>query len=118
VSDPEEKSLRSFTQFMTSLNYGKTHDELTDKVQEIVADLSEYRGDFGGKPKAKLIITLDFSLDDHLVEVSPTIKTKLPDRPKGKSMYFVTPENRLSREDPRQHKLPLDEIRERRNGIA
>lgn len=110
----EEKSLQSFAQFLQSLDYGNVHDEITRKVQELVGDLAEHKGQFGGKPKGKMVISLDFALDDNLMEVTPDIKVTVPKAKHGKSMYFVTPENRLTREDPRQRKLPLDEAREKK----
>lgn len=113
-----DKNLNSFNQFLSSVDYGNVHDQLTEKLQAVVADLTQHKIDFGGKPKGSLTLKLDFVLDDKLMEVHPDIKTKTPEAKHGKSMYFVTQDNKLSREDPRQHKLPLDEMREKRNHSA
>ncbi|HVE20629.1 MAG TPA: hypothetical protein VNC39_01520 [Acidocella sp.] len=46
--------------------------------------------------------------------VTDELKTKLPKPKIGGSIFFASPENNLIREDPKQHKLPLSEISQRR----
>lgn len=47
---------------------------------------------------------------DGAVMVADDIKVVKPKPTKGGSIFFVTPENNLIREDPKQSRLPLQEV--------
>lgn len=54
--------------------------------------------------KAKLIIELTFDPDSKTdaMRISSKVKTRLPEQPQKAALFFVTPEGRLTRQDPRQ----------------
>lgn len=54
------------------------------------------------------------NLDDKIMEIKPEFSVKTPKVSRGRSIFFITPENNLSRQDPSQMKLDLDEARERK----
>lgn len=43
------------------------------------------------------------------VDVQPEITTKIPKHDQGKSIFFVTEENKLTRDDPDQEEMDFDE---------
>lgn len=95
---------RSFTDTVNALRYGTLADDLTAKMQELTAKCAEV-----GKTGS---LTLTISLKPGQagqIEVFDDIKLKLPKETKGSSIMFVTPENNLQREDPRQ--LSIDGLR-------
>ncbi|MFO1156642.1 MAG: hypothetical protein U1E43_07695 [Rhodospirillales bacterium] len=102
--------LRAFATFLGAVEDGRLADDLTEALAAIVADLADHARELGGRPSARLAITLDFKLDRELVEVSAELKTTLPKRPRGRSVFWPTPDNHLSRHNPRQHKLPLRDV--------
>ena len=69
--------------------------------------------------KGKLVITLEISpsgwKDDgrcNQVDLKPKITIDKPKKEQGKSIFFVTDDNKLTREDPAQTDLVADEERE------
>lgn len=96
--------IRTFNSTVSTLRYGTLGDELTDKLRDLVANCAAT-----GRPGA---ITLTLSLKPGKggqIEVFDEIKVKLPKEEKGSTLMFATPENNLSRDDPRQ--LQLDGLR-------
>lgn len=95
---------RTFSSTVDSLRFGTLGDELTDKLRDLVATCATT-----GRAGA---ITLTLQLKPGKggqIEVFDEIKVKAPKEEKGSTLMFATPENNLSREDPRQ--LPLEGLR-------
>ena len=98
---------RPFMDFLREHRSGLTHDELSEKLQELVAGVTT-EGKAG---------TLTFTIsikpagrDSGTLEVGCDVRTKLPKSPPGVSIFFATPENNLMRSDPRQQAMELREI--------
>ena len=96
---------RAFHDFLREHRQGVTHDELSDALQELVAAVSDAE-----KPGTLTFTITIKPTKSGALEVSDSIKTKLPKLPKSSSLFFVSPENNLIREDPKQHRLNLQEI--------
>jgi hypothetical protein len=99
-SNPARQA-RTFTQTIDTLRFGTLSDELTDKLRELVATCAST-----GKAGA---LTLQIALKPGKggqIEIFDDIKLKLPKPEKGSSLMFATPDNNLSRDDPRQMQLP------------
>lgn len=102
-----EGVIRAFSQFLGALNYGSTHEELTKRMNELIADMAQTRLDQGGGVvKGEIALKLSFKLDDHM-EVTPAIVIKEPKNIEGKAVFFVTADNKLSNTDPRQMQLDI-----------
>jgi hypothetical protein len=97
---------RPFADLMREHRNGVTHDELSDALQELVSAVSE-EGKGG-----TLTLTISVKpLGKHDgVEVGADIKVKAPKPKIGVSVFFVSPENNLVRQDPRQATMELREI--------
>lgn len=96
---------RPFMDFLREHRNGLTHDELTDNLNDLVASVAETGK--GGK------ITITFNVKPNgegAVMVLDEVKTTKPKPTKGGSLFFITPENNLVRQDPRQAELSLREI--------
>lgn len=68
------------------------------------------------RAKGKLVITLDiepggFAKDGRVNQfvIRPEVKITKPEHPQGKSIFFVTPDNKLTRNDPDQEELGFEE---------
>lgn len=88
---------RQFNDTLIALRFGTLHDDLTKALHELTAACSD-RGRAGS-------LTLSLALKPGKggqIEVFDDIKLKLPKEEKGSSIMFVTTENNLQREDPRQ----------------
>lgn len=99
---------RPFLDFVREQRNGVMHDQLSDKLQECVAAVS----DNGAVAKLTITITVkQAAAGDGVLMVTDEIKTSLPKEKVGGTIYFASPDNNLVREDPKQHKLPLTEIK-------
>lgn len=95
----------TFGQFLQLLEDGEFHGELSDALQEINAKLSQHVLAYGGKPKGKLTITVDFTLDKGVFEITGDYTVKLPKAPRGKTVAWSTAENRFTPQNPKQMQL-------------
>lgn len=101
----------SFILFVQMLEGGELVDELTNQLQEINAEMNNFRQDYGGKCKAKLTLDIDFILNkDGIFEIVAKSKSKTPDRPRGRTIAWSTPENHFTPQNPRQLNLPIRSV--------
>jgi hypothetical protein len=86
------------------------HDD-GDELARINEDLSKAMDEMstrhqdGEKAKAKLTITLDLETHAKGVTVAVSHELKLPKRPPAKSEFFVTEDNQLTTQNPRQREM-------------
>lgn len=97
---------RPFMDFLREHRNGSTHDDLSDKLQELVAAVTE-------ESKAG---TLTFTISikpmgkNDGLEVAADVKIKPPKPAAGVSIFFPSAENNLVRQDPRQATMELREV--------
>lgn len=102
--------VRSFGQFLAEAENGQLHTDLSTALQDLVAALSDAAANTGGKPRGKLTLTLDFRIDGGVVEVNAEHKITRPKQVRARSIFWATPENHLTRLNPRQRELPLRDV--------
>ena len=93
-----------FRRTIGELNYGDTEDELSAQVKRCVEAAAET-----GR-MAKLTLVLKFKPAGGRagqVEISDSIKSNLPELDRGTSLFFVTPDGNLTRENPTQRDLDI-----------
>lgn len=96
---------RPFLDTFRELEYGHLLDELTDAQNELVAAV-QYTNKAG-----KLTIELEYKPEgDGQLVIKSKLTRKLPQLPRGSSIFFVTPERNLTRLDPRQQSLELRQV--------
>lgn len=96
-----DQTIRSFAQLLGALEDGQLHTDLTTALTDAVAGIQDALRD-GAKPKAKLVLTLDLRVDKGVIEIDGDYKVTLPKAERGRSIFWATPENMLSRSNPRQ----------------
>lgn len=101
--EPEEPRLRRpFMDTLRDLEHGYLLETLTDEQHKLVAAIESTM-----RP-GSITIKLTYKLEGRgQVAVSADVKSTLPALPRGKSLFFVTPEGNLQRDVPNQHKLDL-----------
>lgn len=100
---------RSFIDFLREQRGGQTEEELADKLNELVKMVSST----GKKGKLTLTITVEpLKADSGQMVVSDDVTVKLPHHSRGGSVFYATPENNLTRKDPRQAELNLKAVPE------
>lgn len=94
--------VRPFIDTLRDLECGHLLDELSDVQQEVVAAISDT--DKAGE----ITIKLTFKPEGNgQLTIKADIKKKVPQLARGTSLFFVTPDRNLQREDPRQQNLQL-----------
>jgi hypothetical protein len=96
--------MRPFADFLRDHRGGRTMDEATDILSEAVATVAESGG--------TATVTLSFKIKqgakhDGTLEIDADLKLKLPDGKGGTQTFFLTPENDLTRQDPRQENFDI-----------
>jgi len=97
-------SVRAFSAFLAEHRGGATHDELSVALQALVADVTNLQ------KVGTLTLAISLKPVGDGLQISARIKTKPPEEEPGVSIFYATPENNLSRQDPRQQAMELREI--------
>jgi hypothetical protein len=97
---------RAFSLVLQDIRDGRTHSELTASMEELLTAVRNT-----GKAGS---ITLEIKVkpntrggDIDRVLVTDKVTTKIPKPERGDDFFFVTDDNNLSRNHPRQHSLDL-----------
>lgn len=103
--------IKNFNLLLAELEDGQFNADVSDKMQEVVKALTTSVLESGTKrAKGFLAITLDFTLDSGNMLISGSMASKLPSKPRGRSLFWTTKDNGLSRENPKQPALPFETI--------
>lgn len=98
---------RPFFDVIRDLRRGMLLDECSDAMQEVVKAVDET-----GKP-AKLTLEITVKPAARVggaVNVSDKVTVKLPALPNGETIMFMTPENNIVANDPKQQQLELKSV--------
>lgn len=96
---------RPFVDTLRDVEFGGLLDELSEVQREVVAAVSDTR------KAGKIIIELEYKSEgDGQLAIKSNIKKKVPTYPRGTSIFFITPERNLQRQDPRQQSLELRSV--------
>ena len=99
---------RAFAVFLQELRDGRAHAELSTSLAELLAAVKETgkAGEITLKLKVK---PASRGADVDKVTISDLITTKLPKPERGDDFFWLTDDNNLSRNHPRQQSLELRE---------
>ncbi len=100
---------RAFAVFLQELRDGRTHAELTAQLAELLAKVTST----GKAGSIKLEIKIKPSTrgaDVSKVTIMDSVSVTLPKPERGEDFYWVTDDNELSRNHPRQASLELLDI--------
>ena len=104
---PEPKPV-TFTDFLRTVQDGAFEEELAERLADLVKDMREAATVAGGKPKARLTITLDLKLEGGVFEVVPDATVKVPKRARLRSIMYEGTGGMLVPNNPRQYALALE----------
>lgn len=103
-------TLRSFAQFLAQLEDGRLHGDLSDGLRDIIEKLHDAAINAGGTAKGRVSVNIDFLLKGGVVEVTADYALKAPKLARGRSIFWATPENNLTRRNPAQPDLPFRDV--------
>lgn len=106
----ETVQLRNFGQVVQSLEDGQLVIDASEKLAELLVKLAR-QAEARGKAKGELHLKLKFSADEGgTVQIDGEIVCKEPKAARARSVLWLTKDNNLSGENPRQTKLALREV--------
>lgn len=97
-------SARPFLGFLQQQRNGVLHDELTQKLSQLVAAVQDT--DKGGELTLKITVK-PASAGEGTVTVADKVTLKLPELERHATLYYTTPDHNLQRQDPNQRDLDL-----------
>ncbi len=104
----DEQAARPFAATLQELDKGRVHNELTDRLHELIA-AARSTGK-GGALNLSIKITPDNKTD--MLRFSTNVTAKLPQAERAETLFFVDKEGNPTRQDP--HQLAMWEANENR----
>ena len=109
MTDIAAPPARNFATFLSQIEDGELQLALTDAMRDLVARLQDHARDVGGAPKGRIALDIGFALDKGgMITVAADFRVTTPKTVRGKSVFYATPENNLSRHNPRQSDMFRD----------
>jgi hypothetical protein len=99
---------KAFAVFLQDLRDGRAHSELSGQLEELITKVKE-TGKAGGLTLKIKIKPASRGGDVDKVTVSDQITVDLPKPERGEDFFWLTEDNDLSRNHPRQQNLELRE---------
>jgi hypothetical protein len=112
MPDEQEGQERSLAQVLKELGGGSFHREASEALATLVKEMWRVAEAAGGKPKGKLVLTLNLSLDRGIMDLDPSVKVTTPATIRARTIMYPGPDGRLSRNDFRQGALALENARD------
>lgn len=98
-----------FGELMLKMERGEMIADLTLAQSELIRALVQTEANRGGRPKGKLTLTLAYSFDGELLEITPTIAIAKPKAVRNRTVLYVANGDQVSFQNPQQIALPLVE---------
>ncbi|RVT99067.1 hypothetical protein EOD42_02880 [Rhodovarius crocodyli] len=119
ASQSDPNTLNSFAIALATFEDGRLNRDLTKIQEEVLEAIVEAAGLNGGKAKGEITIALTYKAEGGVMQITGDIKTKTPKLARGHSVFWLTPENKLSTRNPRQADLPFSDVTvPRAHGLA
>lgn len=103
-----------FSQQVAYLSRGCLDEELTEALAEVVKAVRDTGK--SGELTFKIKVSMLNMRDENAVKLTPSVKTKKPEMAPYETIMFSTGDGDLLRDDPKQHKLELQEVPKRERG--
>lgn len=100
-----DEILRTFAAFIAAIEDGGLHADLTGQLKALVGEICAEAADGSGNAAGALELKLNLALRDGVFEVRGESTVRRPKRKRARSVFWATPENFLTRLNPRQQDL-------------
>lgn len=100
------QTTRSIVDFFRDQRNGELDAEASKALQQVIQAVTTQEK----KATLTIIIEVEPSKGGGMVVVTDDVKVKLPKQKRGATIFYATPENHLTRQDPRQQQLQLREV--------
>ncbi|MCW4589703.1 hypothetical protein NO263_03815, partial [Gluconacetobacter entanii] len=104
----ERGAATSFSQLVAQVEDGQFNHDAGNAIQDLVAAMSDAAMSKNGRSKGKIAITIGFELEGGVITTTTDFKVTKPRMARAKSVFWATPENHLTRRNPRQQEMELN----------
>lgn len=113
MSTPVAPQRETFCRQLGTMARGQFDDEVTAAVRDLVREMTQVAESGGNsKPKAKVVITVDFSLDRGMMDVAADFAVKPPKKVRGRTILYPSATGQLLPHDPQQLALDVPSARD------
>lgn len=102
----------TFCRQLGTMQRGQFDDEVTAAVRELVREMTQVAEQGNSKPKAKVVISVEFSLDRGMMDVVADFAVKHPKKVRGRTILYPSATGQLLPHDPQQGSLDLTSARD------
>ena len=95
-------TIHQFSRFLETLQGGVFARKLDDQLVDAVAAMNQQVMEGAKKGKAVITVQINFELDEGMVTAVPKLTVKTPEIREQRSVFWTTPENKLSRFNTQQ----------------
>ncbi len=107
------KTLDRASDIVAVLEDGDLNHDLSTEIHKVLSELQDLAPANGkGKVKGSVTLKINFAVSGKSVELDTEFTSKIPKRPRSTSVYFVTPDAKLSTDHPQQERLSFEGPRE------
>lgn len=100
TTDEEQAQVRPFAAFLQEQSAGRTHEELSAKLHDLIVAVQETGK--GGSLTLKIDVKPIPGAGKRTLTVTDAVAVKIPKTDRPKSIFFITDDGNLSRNDPTQ----------------
>ncbi|ETX26619.1 hypothetical protein [Roseivivax isoporae] len=109
----DEFDIRSVDQLFALLDQGDFLAEIMDGNRDLQRVLLDHRAAFGGKPKGRMTITIDYELTKTGdVSIGGIVEFKRPKAPKASGVAYVNDQGDLSLYSPMMKRMKVRDVTE------
>lgn len=102
---------KSYARTLAMIDAGEVELQASLALHRLMRQLKHEASARHGSAKGSITLKLDFDVSiSGMVEVKPTISTKVPDRKVAKAIAFLDEDANVVMTDPRQQELPIREV--------
>lgn len=106
-----EEGARGFAVTLQQIDEGRFHAEVSEAVHALNRSLDSHATTYGVTAKGELTLVLRLAASPNgTVQVLGEVRTKTPKPPRSGSVFWLTRGLNLSPENPKQTKLPLQQV--------
>lgn len=95
-------AFESYAHFLAALEDGDLNAQLSAHLKRVAQEMTRIAANYGGRPKAKIVLSLDFELESGVYSIRPKVKVDTPLPPRGHSNMWALGDGRFTPVNPKQ----------------
>lgn len=110
--------IKDFSRVLWELEDGQFNTDCSNKLEEAIKAMRERCDEDGMRmAKATISVNLSLTLSSGNLVVQANVTSKNPEKPRGNTVFWTTKNNALSRENPKQPRLPFEVVANKREVV-